>query len=160
MKRILLALLLACFLATPAYAKKIATFGTGSGGTYMMEADTDSVISFRADVGIKYPYEVASTSDTLKSAETGKTLLFNGTMASTFTLPTATVGSEFSFVADNNTVMRVDPQSTDTIKFSTDMAAGDKLVSSGAIMDSVTLFCGTANTWSIKAINGTWTDGN
>jgi len=77
--------------------------------------------------------------------------------------PNAAVGMEFTFVSDTNKLLKVDPNGSDTIKYATGsvpLAAGDKLSSPGATADSLTLFCATANTWSVKAMKGTWTDDN
>jgi hypothetical protein len=149
-------------------ADLVATAGTpNSSGVYTMQVDSDRVVTVADDAGFKLPYEVAITSDTITAAETGKTFSVTTVKQGygdyvTMTLPTAAVGSEFTFIADTKTIIYLDPAAADTIRYgSAVFAAGDKIGnSSAATGDSITLFCPVATYWSVKAVNGTWADAN
>lgn len=167
MKRYWAVALILALMVSPVFAAKVGMFGSpNSSGTGPMEVDDSRVITVASDAGIIYPYEVATTSDTLTAAESGKTISVTTAQAGgefvTFTLPTAAVGMEYSFIADTKTTVNIDPQSTDTIRYgSAVFAAGDKIANTSiATGDSITLFSPVANYWSVKAINGTWADSN
>jgi hypothetical protein len=140
-----------------------ATFGDkNSSNEYRIKADSDGLITFAQDTGIKYPYTTGSTNTTLTAAQTGTTFVFNngdGTAANgtMFTLPTAVVGMRYTFIADVAKWMYIKPQSTDTINFAS-TATGWRInnSSTAAIGDNIELFCATANTWSARVGKGTW----
>lgn len=168
MKRILsLAVFALLVLCSSSFAAvTTATFGDyNSSGVYRLTADSDGVLTYAQDTGIKYPYiATATTNTTLTAAQSGTTVVFgngsgvakSGTM---YTLPTAVVGMEYTIVSDVAFFFYVDPQSTDTINYST-AAAGNRISnSSAAAGDSITLFCATAGKWSIAAKSGTWVVG-
>lgn len=97
----LIALALVALLAPSVYAAvTVATLGDqNSSYAYRVEVDSDGVVKFQTDTGIKYPYQYVTTSDTLTAAETGRTYLFNGTYNSEFELPacdSTSLGSNFS----------------------------------------------------------------
>lgn len=170
MKRILslavVALLVLCSQGFAAQAT--ATFGDyNSSNVYRMTADINGVITFAQDTGVLFPYvSTATTNTTLTAAQTGSTIVFNngsGTAQSgtTYILPTAAVGMQFSFIADVAKWFRIDSVSTDTFQYST-AVAGSALNNSGSALagDNITIFCATANKWSIKSKVGTWTVDN
>lgn len=163
----LIALALVAFLTPSVYsAVTVATLGDqNSSYAYRVEVDSDGVVKFQTDTGIEYPYQYVTTSDTLVAAETGRTYLFQGTYNSEFELPAcsaSTLGAKFSFVSGTDKKIAVDPNGTDTIRYSVSsipLDGGDKMLSPGATADSVTLFCGASGYWYVKDINGSWTDG-
>jgi hypothetical protein len=167
-KKLMLILLFVLALAIPAHsADKVGMFGApNSSGVGPMEVDSDRIVTIAADAGMKYAYEVATTSDTLTAAESGKTISVAATNAGgnyvTLTLPTAAVGMQFTAIADTKTTIYLDPAVADTIRYgSAVFAAGDKIGnSSAATGDSITLFCPVANYWSVKSLVGTWADSN
>lgn len=154
-------MLMACLVCAPVFASVVtATMGdTNSSGEYRVKADSDGVITFAADTGIKFPYEAGTTSDTLTAAETGKTIVSSApTYPPTYTLPAAAVGMEFTFVGTTAVAILIDPDGTDTIKVGS-AAAGQKIYNSSATVgDSITLFCATANEWAAKTKSGTWAE--
>ncbi len=106
--------------------------------------------------------EVFATGDTLTAAETGKTCIVRDVAGGgdfNFLLPAATAGLNYSFTLDRGSYINIDPNGTDKIEYST-LGAGDRLRSTGATSDSVTLLCGTAGYWSVSKMYGTWTDNN
>lgn len=168
MKRILtLALVAILALSCQSFAANVrtATFGDqNASNEYRVKADANydsgntGWIVFAQDTGIYYPYTSSTTNQTLVASQTGTTLVFTGTSNNTrFTLPTATVGMDFTIVSSVAKSMQITPQSTDTIKYST-LTVGQGLVnSSAAAGDVIELFCYAANTWSSKNMVGTWT---
>lgn len=112
----------------------------------------------------RYLTEKAVTSDTLTASESGKTLAIDITSDSVFILPAASPGLQFTFVASDDDVIKIDPATTaDTIMWavsSAPLSAGDKLQSPGATGDSVTLISVEANKWVVKDMRGSWVDGN
>ncbi len=175
MKRILSFLVVGFLLSlSNAYATdRTATFGDqNASGVYRLRAETDQStgtnygwVVFAQDTGIYLPYTTASTNQTLVAAQTGTTIVFNngaGTAqnGTAFTLPTAAVGMEYTIVADVAKYFFVDAQGTDTINFST-ATAGQRISNSASALagDSITLFCATANKWSVKSKVGTWAVG-
>jgi hypothetical protein len=108
--------------------------------------------------------EKATTSDTITSAESGKIFVIDVTRDSIFTLPPTSPGMIFSFVAADKDTIKVKPYSTsDTIVWSVSsvpLSAGDRLFSTGATGDSVTVISPESGKWAIKDMRGNWTDGN
>jgi hypothetical protein len=168
MKRILsLAVIALMVFASPIFAAvTTATFGDyNSSNAYRLTADSDGVLTFASDTAVKYPYSTASTNQTLTATQSGSTIIFNNGSGvaqngTTFLLPTAVVGMQFTIVADVAKWFFVDAQSTDTINFST-ATAGQRISNSATAIagDSITLFCATANKWSVVDHNGTWAVG-
>ena len=168
----LIAILVLVF-ACPVFAVKVATVGNynSSGrknraiGTYDVEIDSDGYIyHYGAD---RYKYEYVVTNTTIGLTQSGTVFVVKqeadtSTKDVTFTLPSAAVGAEFTFISADNENIFVDPAIADTIYYETSnvpLDAGDSMKSPGATGDSVTLFCPLANYWAIRTINGTWTDG-
>lgn len=175
MKRILTLLVFALLaLSSQVFAvDRTGTFGDqNASGVYRLRAETDQTtgtnlgwVTFAQDTGIYYPYTTASTNQTLLASQTGTVLVFNNgagtaTNGTLFTLPTATVGMQFTIVADVAKWFYVDAQTTDTINFST-ASTGQRISNSGSALagDSITLFCATANKWSVTDHVGTWAVG-
>ena len=145
------------------------------GGAFAADGDELSTTSFRVDsngqVYYKRLYEVATTSDTLTAAESGKTIIYNpATSQSTFTLPTAAAGLEFTFLqayghGDSLKKMVLEPADTDTfvgcvtLATTTTFAAGDSLISTTATGDTVTIV-GASTKWYCTNRIGTWVDNN
>lgn len=118
-------------------------------------------------------WETATTSDTVTAAESGKTFLVNiNTGNATFTLPTASTGLNYRFVAINGNAdlgqgrIYLTPQSTDTFvgcvnsSSGTTFSAGNKLYSPEATGDSVRIVATSSNQWVCTDRTGTWVDGN
>ena len=145
-------------------ADLIGTDGAANtSGIYAIQHTDDRLATVATDAGLIFSYEAAITSDTLTLAESAKTLTVDCPSVCEFELPAAQVGMSYSFVSiDDTSVFSIDPNGTDIIYWSVSsipLDAGDKLSSAGATGDSITLFVGAANTWAVKAINGSWTDG-
>lgn len=161
MKKLLLSLLL-LVICTPSFAGVTATFGDqNSSGLYRVAADTDGVVTFQSNTGILWPYEAATTSDTLTAYETGKTIV--ATAAATFTLPTAAPGMQFTVIAGTNKVIALDPASGDRFYYGANgfWSNGDRIWNTSSTTgDSVTIFSTTANRWDVRGIVGTWADAN
>jgi hypothetical protein len=101
--------------------------------------------------------DIGTTDETLVVADSGKIFVCNE--ACTKILPTAAENLIYSFVAGAGVEINVDTGvTTDTIMYLT-MSAGDKLTSTGATADSVTLL-GDTGKWYVVNMKGTWTDGN
>lgn len=174
MKRLISSLILVFALAVvsaPVFAATTATFGDqNSSKDYRMKADTDGVVTFAQDTGIKYPYQehTSGATNTLAAAESGTTI--QDSVGATHVLPAAAVGLQFTISAGYSggsglpVTATVDTASTsDKIVYSitgTKLAAGDKAVSGGQAGDSLTVMCTSANEWVITSKTGTWTDGN
>lgn len=168
MKRILSLAVVAllAFCSQSFAAVKTATFGDyNSSNAYRLTADSDGVLTFASDTSVLYPYSTASTNQTLTALQSGSTIVFNNGASTAangtlFILPTAAVGMQFTIVADVAKWFYVDAQSTDTINFST-ATAGQRISNSASALagDSITLFCSTANKWSVVDHNGTWAIG-
>lgn len=168
MKRIL-SLAVIALLAFVSYsyaAVTTATFGDyNSSNVYRMSANSDGTITYASDTSVLYPYSTASTNQTLTALQSGSVIVFNtgsGTAqnGTSFTLPTAAVGMQYTIVADIAKWFFVDAQSTDTINFST-ASVGQRISNSGSALagDSITLFCATATKWSVIDKSGTWAVG-
>ena len=108
--------------------------------------------------------ESSTTDDTLTAVESGLRVVFNPTLDShdsvTYTLPTAVQGLEFTFSAASADTINVDPIATDIIKY-LGCSVGDKIASSGATGDCVTLSCHTTGYWAVTGMGSiAWTDAN
>lgn len=111
---------------------------------------------------IVYPGSPATTNQTLSSSQSGNIIIFNGASnRTTFTLPAATLGLDYTLVADVTKYMRISPNSSDIINFSS-LVAGDSISNSGSSAkgDSIELICQTTGQWSIKNRQGTWAKEN
>lgn len=101
--------------------------------------------------------DIGTTDETLAVADSGK--IFVCEENCTKTLPKASENLIYTFVAGAGATINVDTgATTDTIMYLT-LSAGDKITSTGATADSVTLLGGTAK-WYVVNMKGTWTDGN
>jgi len=171
-------------LSSMVYAQSVtATFGDqNSSNEYRIKADTDGVVTFASDTGIKYPYEYYNpasppTTNTLTAAETGKFIMDVGgiTLPATTTglgfgskhvLPRAEVGLAFTLAAGSQCSVTLDVAGpngdpSDVIMYSvssTGLDIGDSIKSTGQAGDSVTVMCPVANKWMIVDMQGTWTD--
>jgi hypothetical protein len=169
---IILAVLLA---SIPAYAaQKVGSFGIpNSSGTAPLEVDSDRMLSFATDAGIKASYEAAVTSDTITASESGKTFIIDPVSPMTLTLPDADVGLNFTFTSVSGTASGgatkkfiLDPKSTDRFRgvvssvVGTTFAIGDSVISTGVTGDSITIFCGQDTYWDVTAIRNTFVDAN
>lgn len=130
----------------------------GSGGQNVRITSTGAIL------GDLESAELATTSDTVTAAESGRVFIVNstGSNEATFTLPDASAGLHYTFIAGDNDTFHVDTQDSDTIKYgSIVMAAGDKLSSpsSQATGDTVTFFATGSSTWYTTS-NKTFIDGN
>lgn len=111
--------------------------------------------------GINYPVVPianATTNLTLTTYQSGNIIVFTGTSNNTsFTLPSAVIGLEYSFIDDTTKFISIRPQTVDTIQI-TSTVQGNTIANSAstAIGNSITLVCRSANTWSIKSQSGTW----
>lgn len=164
MKRFLL-LVLFVLLCQPVFAaNKTATFGDqNSLKAYRLTATNDGVLTYAQDTGLVMPYlNTATTNTTLLATQSGTVLIFgNGAGAAvngtTYTLPAATVGLQFTFVSDVAKYFRLAPNGTDVFNFST-ATTNSKLSNSGSALagDSITIFCGNTGKWSVMDKVGTW----
>lgn len=172
MKRIALTLLLSFFLISQAHAQAVkATFGVKESDetAYPIEYKNDGIVYYRTDGGVKWGYELVTTTDTLTLQETGKKFIVNPTSTMTLNLPDAAVGATFKFTQINGNVNKkliINPDDSDTLRAVvnsgavTTYAAGDATRSSGTTGDSLELFCAQDGFWDITDIRGTWTDVN
>ena len=159
-----------CFLAIALLMTAIV------GGAFGADGDELTTNSLRVDSDGALHYEnlieVATTSDTLTVAESGKIILSNvGSGTVTYTLPTAATGLRYQFTAINGNAtsgqgrIYLTPASTDTFvgcvngTATTTFATGDKLYSPNATGDSVTIV-GASTKWYCTDRIGTWVDGN
>jgi len=115
---------------------------------------------------------LSSTTDTLATTDSPRTIICTANGDNKITLPTAATGLEFTIVDGNialagatNRTERIfiDPQSTDTIMYSPAGAAGldanDRLESSGNTGDSITLR-GASTVWYVTGMGEkAWVDG-
>ena len=166
--------ILALLMCLPAHAGTLATFGGKDTTTnnYQIEATKDTTTGNKAlafhETAIRWTYSehTGSTTNSLTAYESGSVI--QDSFGATHTLPNAVLGMEFTIApgydgngnAVTSTVDTADV--SDTIIYSvsgTTLDAGDKIVSAGDAGDSVTLICTSANEWSIKSMNGNWTDG-
>lgn len=141
---------------------------------FSVKATDDTVINITdagAVGGYKRTIELAVTNDTVTIAESGKVFLITPTSLTTFTLPLAANGLTYTFTTINGNAsgnygkVEIDPNVADNfvacINSTTTAAldAGDKIVSTGATGDSVTIV-GGLKTWYCTDRIGTWTDGS
>ena len=149
-------------LATSAYADT-ATFGTTwrindpADGGILRPVDSDS------GAGFQEPYEVSTASDTLTAAESGRVVVVyptanDASTTQTYTLPAAADGLNYTFTEGKHTTIKVDPNGTDQIMYST-CAAGDSISSPAATGDNVKLIS-DGTRWYVQFMRGTWTDSN
>lgn len=154
------------FVALFVFALAPAVFAGPQFSLNDFEIDSNGQMSYKSLI------EVATTSDTVTAAETGKTFFPNissGTI--TFTLPTAAAGLTYTFTSINGhatsgqgTVI-LSPQATDTFvgcvnsSSTSTFTTGDDLDSPQATGDSVTLV-GASTKWYCTNRVGTWVDGN
>lgn len=108
------------------------------------------------------PGSVATTGFTLDSSQVGTVIVFNNTAGTavnntTFTLPVAVIGMQYTFISDISKWITIAPALTDIINF-TGSSTGKKISNSGSSNagDSITLVCQTAGQWSIQSKFGTW----
>lgn len=102
-----------------------------------------------------------TTDYTVLSTDAGKVITNAGSGgAITLTLPEAStvIGKEFTFVVSDVQTMNIDVATGDIIVPTTN-AAGDK-VWADALGESITLVAIDAANFVVKALSGTWTDGN
>jgi len=165
MRKFRIPLIAICFLllAVEGYATDFFSVGKSADDNLYKITNTAIV------EGARGSYEVftgaVSTIDTLAAIESGKTCIsvFSEGEDLWYNLPSASLGLEYTFTSGGGTAnyIYIDPVITDTIVYVDPvMSAGDKLKSNAATGDSVTLICGAANTWYVKSMNGTWTDGD
>ena len=139
--------------------------GVDSNGDYQFTVNTDGVLNgsdlsvIKARVVEDYEL-ITATEESVVLADSGKIMIATATATTTFTLPAAVVGMEFTFVAGKGQTVKIDPATTaDTIAYLT-LGVGDEMDSSGATGDSVTLKCYQANTWiPIDMGSSAFTDG-
>lgn len=111
---------------------------------------------------IIYPGSPSTTNQTLNSSQSGNIIVFTGTQGNTqFTLPSATLGLDYTIVADVAKYMHIKVSTGDIINFTT-LVANDGVSNSGSAAkgDSIELICQTAGQWSIKNRIGTWAKDN
>ena len=164
-KGLLLIVAILMVFAIPAFsATREATLGgQDSSGNYRFTVDSDGVLAGASTSTTKLSraYEViTATEEAVVAADNGKIMVATAAATTTFTLPAAVVGMEFTFVAGAAQTVSIDPSTTaDTITYLT-LNAGDEIDSAGAIGDSVTLKCYTANTWiPVNMGSSAWSDG-
>ncbi len=156
------------FCAVEGYAVDLFSVGSSGNNNLYKITSTAIVEGKRGD----YERFSSTTTNTLTAIESGLTSIAAADCA--FTLPTASLGLEYTFVnegddgptatvADRTDIIKVKVAATDTIKYSTSgtgFTIGQSINSQGITGDSLTLISGSANTWHVKSINGTWTAGN
>jgi hypothetical protein len=161
MKKIFQLLLVFAFVALPVFAAvEIQNDGITQGifhrinfrGAGISVSNGNAIISNgEAEV-------LSTTSDTLTSADDGKTIICTANGDNKITLPTAAAGLKYTIVDGNidsgagTQRIYIDPQSTDTIVYAPSNASGldanDRLYSSGTTGDSVTLL-GASTLWYV-----------
>lgn len=100
--------------------------------------------------------EIGVTSDTLAASESGT--IYVCTSNCTKSLPAVADNLEYTFVAGSGITVTIDPNSTDQIMY-LNLDGGDKIASTGATADSVTLLGDKTNSkWYVVNMKGTWTD--
>ena len=162
---LLVALLAFVLVAMPASAQvKVATMGAPlSSGLYPIVMDSDGFVTYNG--GIYSKYELATTSDTLTTIESGKIIVVKQdtditTDTVTFVLPSTAVGLRYTFISADDETIYLDPAIADVIRYggTVPMDAGDKLASPGATGDSVSLICAISGTWDVLEYSGNWSD--
>ncbi len=144
-------------------AQATATMGDqNASGVYRVTTDINGVLTYAQDTGIVSPYTTATTNTTMTASQSGTTMVFTGSSNNTkFTLPTAAVGLQYTFIDDATVYINIVPQTSDTINFAS-LSQGQYLANSStpAKGDAVTLFCAVANKWSVKNMRNTWVGNN
>ena len=161
MKRLFSAILAIFLFVGIVYADPdLATVGgINSSGEYDFVVNSSHVLYQSSTSGIRNQVEVATTTDTLAATETGKTILFAGTVNSVFTLPAAsTAGLRFTFVNGTTKTLYIDTQSSDTILNNVGQAAGNKVSDNGTTSDSLSLVSDGTSSWYVDKKIGTWTN--
>ena len=166
-RNIVLVALLALFMSVGAYAADGDLFSV-----YNVADDQIRLTSTGVWINARTDTEVATTSDTVTVAESGKTFLVNiGTGSATFTLPTAATGLTYQFTSINGNAtsgqgrVYLDPTTADTFvgcvssTSTSTFAGGDSLYSAETTGDSVTIV-GASTKWYCTDRLGTWVDGN
>lgn len=161
MKRILLgvALLVLAFSQQSFAAQATATMGDyNSSGVYRITCDINGVCTYAQDTGIIWPYKVLATNTTMTAAQSGTTLVSNASIDGiTYTLPAATVGMQYTFIADTAKILKVYPATGEIINFaSLSTSQGLSNSNTPAKGDHLILFCATAGQWSLKSMRNTW----
>ena len=147
-------------------------------GAFCAEGDELSTTSFRVDsngqVYQKVLVEIATTSDTITAAESGKIFMVDiNTGYVELTLPDAAAGLVYIIVASSGNQsgdatqgrIYIDPQAADYIygcvgaNDASAFAAGDALYSPSVTGDSVTLVATSDSIWNCIQRTGTWVDG-
>jgi len=148
-----------------------ATVAVQDDGTYEGEATTINYSGTELDVtfnGSTATVTATPTVEVITGASeivrtTDDSTLYISTYdegTTTFTLPPAAAGLEYSFAAGVNGTITIDVQGghTDTIRYLT-LDAGDTIDSNGATGDSVTLQGATATWYVVDMGSSAWTDG-
>ncbi len=171
MKRIFLILTLFAFFASPAFALEIKVDGVVVGGSFATQLNFSGDVS-GSGVGSQKNIViggagggvvefVTATLDTVVAADDNTTFVSTGT-GTTYTLPAAALGLQFSFVAGGTEArVTIDTASvSDTINYLS-LDAGDKLESTTkASSDSVTLVGDDSNNWFVIDMgSNSWKDG-
>ena len=164
MRRALFVLIALLFVCGNAHAARLvsALGDQNSSKNSRIQIDDGGTVTFAKDTSIVYPYRVASasvTTDTVTALHSGLTIFSPGTSAGNdFVLPRAAGGLVFKFVSQAAKTITVDTvDSSDTINY-TGLTAGYGIKSAGAAGDSIVICgSGTANTWDICEMKGTWT---
>ena len=110
---------------------------------------------------VKYSTERALTHDTITAGESGKIFsVYCPSIICEFELPIAQPGMKFSFNSQLLKSFSVDPATTDTIRWCNPMlSAGQKLTSTGATYDSITIYSSEPNYWTVENIRGVFENG-
>ena len=169
MRKLIVLLLGLIFLALPRAEASVSNMTAQLGvynstdGTYGLEVDNNNQFHFsQTGSGIWYPGVDATTNVTLTANQSGQTIVQNNTTYNNvqFTLPTAQVGMTFTFIVDVAKTIKVLPQSTDTINYSS-LTAGQSITNTSAAKgDHLQLICVSATNWSIVDQGGTWAHGS
>ena len=93
------------------------------------------------------------------NTDNGKTFTNEGASgAVTFSLPAATVGQWYRFVAKAAQEIRLDPNGTETIALDTGVQqAAGAYITFNAIGERITIECVKAGEWESRYYTGTWT---
>ena len=138
--------------------------GQDASGNYNIIIE-DNIMKPSTGTGIYSGYINATTSQTLALTDSGKTIIFTGTVNSEFVLPactSSTLGAEYPFVSGVGKIYAVDTNGTDVINYAPSgqlLAPGNKMTSPGATGDSVVLTCGSSGNWYYSMLSGAFTNG-
>lgn len=116
--------------------------------------------------GVSIFGSVQTTNQTLSANQSSNVIIFNNATGvaangTQFTLPSATIGMDYTIITDTAKWIYIQPQAADIINFlgtSTGLRINNK--GSAAIADTVELVCMTTGQWSLKEVRGTWAAGN